>query len=65
MDKFWTITDADTTFTNSRSTRFTDYGRAVTAAKSRIENNSAHEVIILEAVAIVKPTHPPIEVVNL
>lgn len=68
MNKFWTITDSDTTFTNSKSRKFYAFDDAVSAAKLRITNNTTSEVTILEAVAVVRPTRPtppPMEVVSI
>lgn len=62
MEKFWTITDSNTTHTNSRSERFTKVDRAVDSAKERLRSGRSNEVVILEAVAVVKFSPIPIKV---
>lgn len=54
MNKFWTITDANTTHTNSRSERFSSLGSALSAAAKRIERGAAESVCVMECVKLVK-----------
>lgn len=65
MNRFWTVTNSNTQHTNDRSTRFASYDRAVHEATARIESGRSSEVIILESVAIVRRTAPPIEIISL
>lgn len=62
MKKFWTITDADTKSTNSRSTRFACEHNAIEAATQRINSGSAKEVHIMECVKTVKHLQQPVVV---
>jgi hypothetical protein len=64
--KFWTITSEHTTHTNDRSTRFENKAAAVTAAEIRLATNTLTTgVFILEAVALVKRTTPPVEIIPI
>lgn len=65
MKKFYTITDANTEHTNSRSTKFPSYEAAIESATSRINGFRSDEVYILEAVAVVRKVAIPVEVVTL
>jgi len=63
MKTFYTITDAVTEHTNSRSRRFESYEDAVQAATERIQSaqfNSANGVIILKSVKLVRPAKAPV-----
>jgi len=65
MHKFWTVTDGDTTHTNSRSSKYGTPEGALAEATRRIENGRAESVFILEAVRIVRKKQEPIEVIEI
>lgn len=62
MNKFWTVTDANTTHTNSRSQRFPTVEDAIHEATGRIENGRADSVYILECIKVVKRAPTPVTV---
>lgn len=62
MSKFWTVTDCNTTHTNSRSTRFRTIEDAIREASMRIENGRAESIYILECIKVVKRAKIPFTV---
>lgn len=65
MNKFWTVTDGDTTHTNSRSSRYGTLEGAIHEAKTRINGGKTEQVYILEAVREVRRAKNPIEVIEI
>lgn len=65
MNKFWTVTDGNTTHTNSRSSRYGTKKGAVDEATRRVEGGKTDEVYVLEAVALVRNKPNPVEVVEI
>lgn len=60
LTPFYTITDVDSTKTNSRSKRFTLESDATDEARDRIHKGNSKGVIILKAIKIVEPTQAPV-----
>ena len=64
MNTFFTLTDRDTRYCNSRSERFDTFEQATRVAKARIalyakEHGGQHPgVIIMKSVAFVEPVPP-------
>ena len=55
MKTFYTLTDIDTNYTNSRSTRYDSEAAAERAARERLEANPHHRgVVILKAIKTVR-----------
>ena len=63
--RFFTLTDQDTQYTNSRSQRFNTFEEAKQEAEARIKRDRNEGVYILQAVALVRRSTPPIETINL
>lgn len=66
MFPFWTVTNADTTHTNDRSSRFGTESGAISEAQSRIIGGRTDAVVIMKAVKLVrqKPL-PEIETIDI
>lgn len=72
--KFYTVTDQDTQYTNPFSTRFSTIEEAIQDAKNRISRHTpatqvpVRGVFVMEAIKFVgqiPPPTPPIEVIDL
>ena len=60
MKTFYTITDVNTTHTNSRSKRFNTEPQAIEAAYDRLERGGSTEIVILKAIKLVRPARKPV-----
>lgn len=65
LHKFWTVTNGDTSHTNSRSSRYGVKQDAIDEATRRIERGDTVDAFILESVALVQKKVTPIEVVEI
>jgi len=62
---FWTVTNANTTHTNERSSRFGTLKGAISEATKRIESGRTEEVVVMQAVRLVRVVQPHIEVIEI
>jgi len=65
MFTFWTVTNADTTFTNERSSRYGTEQGAIDEATSRIKSGRTSSVVIMKAVKLVQVPRIQIETINI
>lgn len=65
LKTFFTITDACTVHTNSRSERFPNYKKAEDSAIGRLRDNRADAVYVLKAVKLVERGNPPVKITDL
>jgi hypothetical protein len=66
MFPFWTVTNANTSHTNERSSRYGSEENAIHEATERIKSGRTDAVVIMKAIKIVqRKTPPPIEVLEI
>ena len=66
MFPFWTVTNADTTYTNERSSRYGTEKGAISEAITRIKSGRTQSVIVMKSVKLVKlKPLPEIETIEI
>jgi len=65
MFTFWTVTNANTSHTNEQSSRYGTMKAAIAEATRRINSGRTTEVVILQAVRLVRTQRPEIEVLEI
>lgn len=66
MFTFWTVTNAEATHTNERSSRYGTEDGAISEATSRVESGRTDSVVIMKSVKLIRrKPQPEIEVIEI